>query len=1707
MTLLYSKSKRKYHIYLFVLVAFLLQITLASIAPLAHADENLVAINKVTETDTKNEDLAASIEGSSGDEDISNGGTDSGNDGIDAEESGTGEEPEGGNGEIIGDPDDGEPDDDIGDGVEETDDGAEEEAEDEQDSEEDDVEEAEDEQDSEEGDVEEEAADEQDNEEDAVEEEPRPMIKSIQPLGGGAGKDLDDIFTVVGLWKGEIGDDGSIEDLEEIKENQPVELDGSTKITMKYDWDIKNRDVEPGDTASIKIPDIFVTAGSYPTQPLLLNNGITNVGTWTITEGILQLTFGGALGDGIDPDLLTDTFILFGFTLKMKEFEEDITYEIEFNDSLNKKFNLVIEPSSFAESIDKVGVPDGSGVDGKEDAREITWTIDVLNTEKTNLVGATLSETAIPDGLSLDINSFTQTPLTMGYNGISYPKGTAEGISDPSKNGGFEIQLPEIAPYSGYRIEYTTTITDFSITKFTNTANLSKGDGKSLTATATVGNLTRSAPLEKSGEAKGKDEIKWTIYVNKGGISIAKPIVKDTLPAGLAIKEIDGKKQITVYKYDSDDSDDPWEPVHEVDISDFPNGLELPKIGTDDIYKIEYITTIDYTQVNGGIYQKTNSFTNGAILLDGENPIGDPVGDTVNISRANLLSKSGEYPAKYGDTLTWTITVNSAYHKITNAKLYDTIPENLIFDGANVKIEKKGKSDVNWAELTGVQKPEVSDMDANRTVTIDLGDITEEYKITYTTQITGDGFEDGYKFENKAWLVGDKTGTGIGTSKENPVDKSLTPSNNSYGKKYTNIDYDNKIITWQITIDPIKEPITKLKIVDTFPNRGLVLLPDTLVIERDNETMASSAYILNPNIEEGVTGYQKGFILEFTDGTSENPILSGKKMTITYQTSYDPQGVTIDEETYKPDPYDGPIDRIYKNKAVITGETKSEKAIEKTVGANALTKKDTDEPSWLSGKKEGRRIYIDDNEEIKTDWISGKDRLIEWKIYINYLKQDLGSGVTVTDTIQYDGQIDLSSVEIRKYSVDPESGSTTDGELTTIDYDKDLSNGNKTLEITFNETVTERYVIIYRTTVPGKSEEIYTNKANVDANGKNYPYDASVSYGEYDQFIDKKALMEGDKVYTDDEIEWEIVINENLSTGMTGVIITDTIAPGMAFKSGSLEIYRIENETEVRVVEGENEKYKIQTTGDHNSGTTLTIEFNNTGSYKYTINHKHIVRYKTIITATSGPISNSAEITGSYVTKETISSKSYSAEKFGYTGGTVLLDRGKIRIEKVDEEGNIITNNPAEFKLYYKLNDDWFPFNDGEKFSTGKKGYIEIHSLPLREYQLKETEAPEGFKELENEIVFDVTKPFENDDDNVEPVSVENEKIKVEITGIKEWENGPTQGRPDITLQLFRSYDMTDEKELIDEKELSGEPWNYTWTVDKTDNEGNEYIYTVDEANVPENYKKEEIKETEEGFEITNTYVIPPIDITGTKEWINGPANKPAIELQLYRDGEPYEDPVTLDGEEETPWTYTWKELDETDLDGNPYTYTVDEVKVPARYRKSISEDGLTVINRYRPGGSGGTEPEDPEDPEEPTDPEEPKDPTEPEGPEEPEDPTGPEEPIEPEEPIVPEDPEDPEKPTETPKYEYPEVPDPDDPDSPDEFILIEKEGAPLGTYTKHQKDDGTFVYLDENKVPLGSEPAPKTGDKMPILLMIIIHILSLGTALYLIKHKNELYN
>jgi LPXTG-motif cell wall-anchored protein len=182
----------------------------------------------------------------------------------------------------------------------------------------------------------------------------------------------------------------------------------------------------------------------------------------------------------------------------------------------------------------------------------------------------------------------------------------------------------------------------------------------------------------------------------------------------------------------------------------------------------------------------------------------------------------------------------------------------------------------------------------------------------------------------------------------------------------------------------------------------------------------------------------------------------------------------------------------------------------------------------------------------------------------------------------------------------------------------------------------------------------------------------------------------------------------------------------------------------------------------------------------------------------------------------------------------------------------------------------------------------------------------------------------------------------IDVTGTKIWAGGPSP-RPDVELQLYRMIQGGEEEAVRDPITLMDGTTEYKWEdVEEFNTDGIPYIYTIMEVEEPTNYNK-----TEDGMTVTNTYVPPTGDVTGTKIWMGGPSPRPTIELQLWRmvpEGEPemVGEPVELpDGTSE----YIWEDVPTTDFDGIPYTYYVEEVVTGENYEKI--EEGMEVTNEY----------------------------------------------------------------------------------------------------------------------------------------------------------------
>ena len=205
----------------------------------------------------------------------------------------------------------------------------------------------------------------------------------------------------------------------------------------------------------------------------------------------------------------------------------------------------------------------------------------------------------------------------------------------------------------------------------------------------------------------------------------------------------------------------------------------------------------------------------------------------------------------------------------------------------------------------------------------------------------------------------------------------------------------------------------------------------------------------------------------------------------------------------------------------------------------------------------------------------------------------------------------------------------------------------------------------------------------------------------------------------------------------------------------------------------------------------------------------------------------------------------------------------------------------------------------------------------------------------------------------IEPlqVAVRIEHEFTEYTMNKIWINGP-ETKPTIQVQLLQNGEAYGDPVTLN----GSENWTYTWTdLPKTDVSGKEYDYSVDEVDVPDGYEV-----LIDGNMITNTFIIEKTEYTVNKVWVNGPETKPEIQVQLLQNGEAYGEPVTLNGSGN--WTHSWTDLPKTDVLGNEYDYSVEEVQVPEGYEVSIA--GNTITNTFVPPVEPNVDPPKPETPE-----------------------------------------------------------------------------------------------------------------------------------------------
>lgn len=206
----------------------------------------------------------------------------------------------------------------------------------------------------------------------------------------------------------------------------------------------------------------------------------------------------------------------------------------------------------------------------------------------------------------------------------------------------------------------------------------------------------------------------------------------------------------------------------------------------------------------------------------------------------------------------------------------------------------------------------------------------------------------------------------------------------------------------------------------------------------------------------------------------------------------------------------------------------------------------------------------------------------------------------------------------------------------------------------------------------------------------------------------------------------------------------------------------------------------------------------------------------------------------------------------------------------------------------------------------------------------------------------------------------------ISISAKKIWENG-SENNPQTYLALFRKLASDQEFTLVSDsikkveagtKQESSYSWDH---LPKTDQNGSEYIYKVDETDengtvidrIDNFVKSLEYDQENKMHIVRNSYSAPNNkSVIVKKVWSNGPSDKTPIYFQLYRklkDGNQDFEKVTDDQltnketalKQMSPGTtqITFTNLASTDINAKEYVYSVKEVD-------SLGNE-LVLLNKY----------------------------------------------------------------------------------------------------------------------------------------------------------------
>ena len=485
-----------------------------------------------------------------------------------------------------------------------------------------------------------------------------------------------------------------------------------------------------------------------------------------------------------------------------------------------------------------------------------------------------------------------------------------------------------------------------------------------------------------------------------------------------------------------------------------------------------------------------------------------------NIS-VNAVVKKGEKVAGQ-DKIQWTVDINKGLNAVDSAIITDTIEQGSHHKYVNGSMTLN-KLIINYADPNSEPTlgASVSGFTPNvdgdgKSWTLDLGSITEAYRITYETEYDpgADEFNDNtFSLSNTVDFNGSPASNSVSVTKPNYITKEVVslPSNTNPTS-----------FKWTITVNSDRNQVDGLKIVDNLPD-GVQL---------------AQVRITAPTDYEGIMNEGTGSRQYTIDETNTLTLYIGdtdKKWIIEYTTDI------IDFKTR--------TNSAFKNTAKVFKEGSS--------NPQGATAEKT--PTFTRGEGILNKSGVYDN---STDYTA--DKRINWTITVNNAGAPLRNA-SVLDTIGDNHYLDVSSIKISENGTNMPDISTI---IDTALLDEDSK--NLTFALSGSTPTTSKYVITYSTIVKATdvnkgpftndAELIYDNETGGPGPGWGFLPGDIDKEGNGVDIKTNTASKSGTILYNaDHHINWTITINPT-NAPMKEAVITDDFEEGLTLVGGTIVV-------------------------------------------------------------------------------------------------------------------------------------------------------------------------------------------------------------------------------------------------------------------------------------------------------------------------------------------------------------------------------------------------------------------------------------------------------------------------------------------------------------------------------------------------------------------------